>query len=370
MNQCIDFDTHIYDNLDIWEKYVDPKLRDRLPFWKTEENGRLLMILDGKTYPTVPGHPGFARLYGPKPDVDHSGNDPHVRLKYMDGDGAADVHVIFPTLGLAGFPGSVDDPTLSAGLSRAYNRYLGEYTSVDRRRLVGAMLLPANHPEQAAAEMRWAVQNTGMKIVALPPTPPGDLPWSHDSRDIFWQTANELGVKVIFHETTTGAMTNAVGIHRDRTHYPMVYLCTHVLEVQLAFADMILGGTLERFPNLKVGAAEAHVHWLPGWLSLLDQQFGAGTKIWSAQSGEFMLKHLPSEYFRRQCYLAAFPKDTMIREAYDVAPGSITICTDYPHPVAAVYGQSKGLPGVAENKTLTPQIAQRILYDNPMRFMA
>jgi len=151
---------------------------------------------------------------------------------------------------------------------------------------------------------------------------------------------------------------------------PTVLVSLNGVNSMMAGVDWLLSGILERFPNIKVGAAEAHVHWLPGWLSLLDQQFGAGTKMWSAQSGEVMLKLAPSDYFRRQCYLAAFPKDTMIREAYDVAPDSITICTDYPHPVASVYGQAKGLPGVAQNKTLTPQIAHRILYDNPMRFMA
>jgi len=370
VNQCIDSDTHIYDNLDIWQKFVDPKLRDRIPFWKTDESGRLLMILDEQVYPTVPGHPGFGRLYGPKPEVDHTGNDPQVRLKYMDGDGAADIHVIFPTLGLAGFPGSIRDPELAGGLSRAYNRYLGEFCSADRRRLVGTMLLPVNHPEEAAAEMKWAVENTSMKIVGLPPTPPGDLPWSHPSRDPMWRMANELGVRFSFHETTTGAMTNAVGIHRYRTHWPMVYLCTHVLEAQLAFTDVILGGTLERFPNIMVGATEAHVHWLPGWLRLLDQQFGAGTKIWSTQSGEFSLKLMPSEYFRRQCFLAAFPRDSMIRDAYDAAPESITVCTDYPHPVASVYGIAKGLPGVASDPTLNADIARRILVDNARRFIA
>lgn len=370
MNQCIDFDTHIYDNLDIYEKYADPKLRDRLPYWKTDEAGRMLMILDGAIYPTVPGHPGFARLYGKTPDVDHTGNDPHVRLKYMDGIGAADVHVIFPTLGLAGFPGSVRDGELAAGLARAYNRFMGEFCSVDRRRLVPTMLLPANHPEQAAKEMRWAYENAGIKIVALPPTPPGDIPWSDPSRDPIWQMANDLGVRISFHETTTGAMANAIGLQRYRMNYPMVYLCTHVLEVQLAFADLILGGTLERFPKLMVGATEAHVHWLPGWLQLMDQQFGAGTKMWSSQSGEFALTLKPSEYFRRQCFLAAFPKDSMIREAYEVAPESITVCTDYPHPVASVYGIPNGLPGVAENSTLTANIARKILVENPQRFIA
>src|SRR5262249_24211077 len=161
-------------------------------------------------------------------------------------------------------------------------------------------------------------------------TPPGDKPWSHPDRDPIWRTAEEMGIPLLFHETTTGALPNAVGIQRYQGNWPMIYLCTHVLEVQLAIADLILGGVLQRFPKLKIGAAEAHIHWLPGWLKLIDQNFGAGTKIWSSQSGEAALDLKPSDYFRRQCMLAAFPEDTMLLEALEVAPDSIVVCSDWP----------------------------------------
>lgn len=368
MQQYIDFDTHVYEPLDLWSQYLEPRFRDRAPRWVTDDAGRLLMSLDDKLYPSMAGHPGFARLYGEKPEVDHTGNDPAVRLRYMDQEGQADVHVIFPTLGLAGFPGAVRDADLSAALARAYNRYMGEYCAADRRRLRGAMLIPANHPERAAAEMRWAVENTGMKIAMLAPTPSDEQPWSHPSRDPIWRAAQELEVKIAFHETTSGAMGNAIGIHRYKGAWPMVYLCTHVLEVQLAFADVILGGTLERFPKLKVAATEAHVHWLPGWLALLDQQFGAGTRIWNEQSGEVALKLTPSEYFRRQCFLAAFPRDTMIAEAVEVAPQSIVVCTDYPHPIAKVHGIDQGLSGIEKDPALKSR-ARSLLVDNALRFM-
>jgi len=366
--QNVDFDTHVYDSLDVWKDYLDPKYRDQAPVWVKDGN-RLLMRLDDKLYPTVPGHPGFARLYGDEPEVDHTGNNPAVRLKYMDAHGA-DIHMIYPTLGLAGFPGAVRDPGLAAALARAYNRYMGEYTLTDRRRLRGTMLLPANHPEQAAEEMRWAYKNAGMRIAALAPTPPNEIPWSDASRDVMWRTAEELGIGVAFHETTSGALSNAIGIHRYQKRWPLVYLCTHVIEVQLAFTDMILGGTLERFPNLKVAASEAHVHWLPSWMSLLDQQFGAGTQIWKDEGGEFALSLKPSEYFRRQCFLAAFLKDTMIAEAVAAAPESIVVCTDYPHPIASVHGGvAGGLGDLAKNPTLNDTIAKHMLVDNPLRFV-
>jgi predicted TIM-barrel fold metal-dependent hydrolase len=366
-NQYVDFDTHVYDPITIWHDYLDPQFRDRSPRW-IERDGRLMVDVAGKAFPSAPDHPGYRKIYGEDSKVDRTGNDPAERLRYMDGKGSADIQVIFPTLGLAGFPGSVDDPALAAAFTRAYNRYISEFTSIDRRRLRATMLIPANHPELAAQEMRWAKEAGGLDLVALTPTPPGDLPWSHTSRDPIWHAASDLGVKVLFHETTAGCLPNAIGIGRYRGHWPLTYLVTHVLEAQLAFADVILGGTLERFPKLRVGACEAHVHWVAGWLSLMDQNFGAGRKIFTNASGEVELSLKPSEYFRRQCLVAAFPEDTMIAEALAAAPESIVVCSDWPHPIAEEHSYN-GIPAVLHHRKLNEAQKQALLIDNPTRFL-
>jgi uncharacterized protein len=365
MPKYIDFDTHVYDPMSVYTDYLDPQYRSQAPFW-VEKDGRLLMSLVDKVFPGSPHHPSFARVYGKDSKVDRTGNDPAARLKYMDGAGAADIHVIFPTLGLSGFSGSVRDPKLAAAFSRAYNRYMGEFVSADRRRLRGTMLMPANHPEEAAHEMRWAYENCKLNLVALPPTPPDEIPWSDPSREPIWRTASELNMTILFHETTSGALANSVGINRYGGHWPLLYLCSHVVEVQLAFSDMILGGVLERHPKLRVGAAEAHVQWLPGWLEILDQNFGTGTAIWTDKSGEAKLSMRPSDYFKRQCMLAAFPEDSMIAEVLAVAPESIVVCSDWPHPISAEHSY-KGLPGMEQ--ILSPDAVRSVLIDNPARFL-
>ncbi|MDE8654514.1 amidohydrolase family protein [Novosphingobium album (ex Liu et al. 2023)] len=364
----IDFDTHLYEPISVWKDYIDPKFRDRAPEW-IEKDGKLMLNLDEKLFPTAPGHGGYAKIYAEDAKVDRSGNDPVSRLGYMDGKGGADVQVIYPTLGLAGFPNSVRDADLAAAFARAYNRYISEFTATDRRRLKGTMLLPANHPEAAAEEMRWAHKHAGLNLAVLTPTPPNDVPWSALEYDPMWQAADELGITVLFHETTAGCPSNAIGIHRYRANWPMLYLCTHVLEAQLAFADMILGGTLAKYPNLRVGAAEAHVHWLPGWLALMDQNFGMGTNIYKDQSlSERELKMKPSEYFRRQCVLAAFPEDTMIAEAMAAAPESIVICSDWPHPIAEE-AAANGIQAIETRDELTAAQKQALLVGNAQRFL-
>ena len=53
----------------------------------------------------------------------------------------------------------------------------------------------------------------------------------------------------------------------------------------------------------------------------------------------------PSEYFRRQCFCAAFPQDTMIPEAMSVAPDSIVVISDWPHPLAGEYSILEDIQG-------------------------
>src|SRR5688572_16816919 len=112
MPEHIDFDTHVFEPISVWTDYIDPEFRDRAPRWIKNENGSLGVEVGGKNYPSMRAHPGLGKVYGEESHVDRSGNDPSVRLKYMD-DNNVDVQVIFPTLGMHGFSGSVADPALA-----------------------------------------------------------------------------------------------------------------------------------------------------------------------------------------------------------------------------------------------------------------
>jgi uncharacterized protein len=333
----VDADTHVYEDLSVWNEYLDPKFRDRSPRW-IERDERLLAEIDGTIYPTMPSHPGMGATYGRDAKVDRSGNDPAVRLARMDAAGAL-AHVIYPTLGLTGFPGMIRDPELAGGFCRAYNRYMSEYCAVAPDRLKGAMIVPYNHPDVAADEARWAFER-GLTVAVTNPTPPDDRAWSDMFYDRIWETLDDLEIPLAFHEITTGCPPHTLGVQRYAKTYHMVYLVTHVVETALGVTDLILSGTLERFPGLRVMLAEAHTAWVPGWLALLDYTHytvgqGSGfARTIRARSHEFPLSTTPSEYFRRQCFVSAFPDDAMLVDALAVAPGSIMFSTDWPHPVA------------------------------------
>src|SRR3954449_3360448 len=73
---------------------------------------------------------------------------------------------------------------------------------------------------------------------------------------------------------------------------------------------------------------EAHVSWIPGWLDLLDFK----SQSLKAHESALGLDMRPSDYFRRQCFTAAFPDDPGIAEAMErVGEDCVVFSSDWPH---------------------------------------
>lgn len=367
--QAIDCDTHYWEPITVWHDYIDPAFRDRAPRF-VEDGGRLLVQVGESVYPSAPQHAGFAAVYGPEENIREQVRldkalslDVARRLQHMDDDGTF-AQIIFPTLGMVGFSG-IQDPALAGACARAYNRFTAAFASADPKRLRCTMLIPFNHPEVAAEEMRYARNELGLDMAFTNPSPPGDHAWSNPEFDVVWRTAEELGVVVMLHESTVGAGPTAVGINRYAGRSPMIYLCTHTVEVQLSVMDLILGGVLERHPGLKVGLLEAHLTWITGWLQLMDSKFGAGVK-----ARDTVLPLLPSDYFRRQIFAAAFPEDLGVREVIDfVGRENVVFSSDWPHP-NLVPGEEPGwLDVVGARDDITDDEKADLLERNPRRWL-
>lgn len=361
----IDTDTHVFEPITVYRDYLDARFRDRAPAF-LERDGRLMIDVAGHVFPSMEGHPGLGNAYGATPKVDHEvPNDPSKRLAHMD-ENDVDAHVIFPTLGLTGFPGMVDDEELAVAFARAHNTYMLEFCSADPKRLIGAMIVPMNHPEAAARELRRAAES-GLAVAVSNPTPPGDIPWSHTRYDPIWEAAQETNVPTVFHEVTIGCPPNAVAIQRYAHRWPLIYVVTHVVEAMLAATDVVLGGVCERFPGARFGIAEAHVAWLPGWLRILDDNFGRGTKIYGTAAGEAALSMLPSQYVQRQFTINAFVDDSMLAEAVDAAGAStITLSTDWPHPIGE--DRPTAQQSMDSNASLDDSARRLLLHDNAVSF--
>jgi aminocarboxymuconate-semialdehyde decarboxylase len=87
-----------------------------------------------------------------------------------------------------------------------------------------------------------------MRGVMLQCTPPG-APLSDPSFDPLWTVATELGVPVILHATTESPAARMLAA------YPSLNgLFARNIETTLVTADLLVGGVLDRFPELRLVA--------------------------------------------------------------------------------------------------------------------
>ena len=98
-------------------------------------------------------------------------------------------------------------------------------------------------------------------------------------------------------------------------------------EIQLSFADLIVGGVLERFPRLKLVSAENDISWVPHFMYRLDHAYDRLRHFEG-----LMLPMLPSAYMKRNV-TATFQFETtnvdFTRQIFGAE--NIVWSSDYPH---------------------------------------
>jgi predicted TIM-barrel fold metal-dependent hydrolase len=323
---AMDLDTHFWQPVELWRDAID------------KEHAAAVLAFHEATDPLSETNAG--RMVDPvvvQKIRERQGNpaveDPVERLRWMDGEGLY-MNVIYPYPAWFSF---TTDPVIAAAGCRALNRWAGEFASTDRERLKPAMMLPVLFPELAVAEFRFANEELGLDAVFAAPTPHKDRRWSDPTFDPLWEAIQASGAVMLFHEFTRVDRSELPIVIRPcyADSYPISYLAGHAVEAQLAVTDLIGGGALDRFPELKVGFVEAHVAWLPGWLALMDSLWPRISSRFATTGGTGTLPLRPSEYFRRQCTIVAFPDDVWVPETMkSVGPECVTLCSDFPHPNA------------------------------------
>ena len=162
---------------------------------------------------------------------------------------------------------------LGAHLSRAYNDWLLEHWLEREPRLRGLVVVPAQHPEAAAAEIRRVGERDEFVGVFLPGA--ARIPYGNPVHDPLWRACDELGLPVVVHTHFEG-----VGIAGPVTaaglpdHYGEYHaLCGSSLHGH--FASILCHGILERFPRTGVMMMEGGLVGFVGLLWRLDTMWRA-----------------------------------------------------------------------------------------------
>ncbi len=246
----------------------------------------------------------------------------------------------FPKTSLTAQPPAVTAADMDrrwAGL-QAHNRWLADFCAATPGRRAGVIQINLHDPEGSAAEIRRAVASGLTGGILLPGTPPGlGLPQLFDPcYEPLWQVCEELGIPVNHH---TGSAAPPMGPTDVDT---VVFLLEVSWWAHRALTHLIVGGALDRHPDLQFVFTEQGTAWVPEELTKLDYFFdrmvsadGSQEAVWGRSVVE-RLALKPSEYWQRQCNIgASFIRPAEVQIRHQVGVGKIMWGSDYPHKEAS-----------------------------------
>ena len=178
------------------------------------------------------------------------------------------------------------DASAAADFCRQANDSLATFVAASDR-LDGVAVVPLQDPEAAAAELRRAVRDLGLRGAEIGTTME-KVPLDDRRFDPFFAAAAELDVPVILHPYYVGTRPNL-------TDFYMTNLTGNPLETCIAASRLILSGFLDRHPRLKVVLVHAG-GFMPFQIGRLDHGFRVRPESKAAISAA------PSTYLRRFWY--------------------------------------------------------------------
>src|SRR5580700_7215932 len=354
----IDADGHILEPPDLWEKYLEPKYRDRAIRIRVGDDGyEYLEVAGNRAKLTRQGQLGTLggmgklveearrrreqfidagraselRYEKPKPEETYLKGaafgtmDMKERLQLLDKEGMAK-SILYPTIGLL-WECETMDAALSTAYCTAYNRWIADFCRDSGGRLVPIAHLSLGDPEAAARELERAVKD-GCKGAFVAPFTITRVPHGDPRHDAVFAAAQSLGVPLAIHPTFEPI---SFGIHHryDNFGWAAWYYDLFAGQgVQHAFGTLFQLGVFDRFPKLRVVVLESQAGWIGYFLDRGDAIFN-GTTL----GATVRLKEKPSYYFKRQCYISADPDERTIAAMMQiVGEDKFFWATDYPHP--------------------------------------
>ncbi len=283
--------------------------------------------------------------------------DSATRTRVMDTEGVV-LEVLFPntTVPFGAFGENAPQHLRGAG-NRAYDRWLLDFANDDPARRAPLAMLTAHDLDETVAEITWAA-DVGMAGFIVPTKPGAELPpWYDPMYDVIWAACQDTGLPVHFH---------GGGGTPDYGDYGVVSMLMYATEAtyfsRRPLFELLWGGVFERFPELTVVFTETRADWVPGTLMFLDGIHSA--PFFSHIRDTVTLR--PSEYFQRQCYVAASfmgPDESAMR--HDIGLDKLMWGADYPHVEGTWPHTRRSLARCFRDVPL--EEATTILTDNPAR---
>ena len=239
------------------------------------------------------------------------------RLQAMDERGI-DVQV----LSINGYWWYAADRDLARQIVRVHDEQLAEWCAAHQDRFVALTSVSLQHPELAAEQLEYAVTRLGMRGASVGGHVAGEN-LSAPRFDPFWAKAEALGVVVFMHPN--GA-DNVVRDGALRGPGDLGNIIGNPLETTVFLSRLILDGTLDRFPGLRICAAHAG-GYLPSYLGRTEVACTVRPNAGCAN------KKPPSEYLKREILVDSmiFSEEGLRHLVAELGVSQIVYGTDVPY---------------------------------------
>ncbi len=258
-------------NIDVHAHYVPPDSLKVASEIGRRQGLKLEKKERGRDVVTRDGRPLLTQLKAEFSDLD-------LRLSIMDHQGV-DMQVISPASSYFFYWMPVSE---GLEFARWLNDSLAEAVAKHPERLVALASVPMQDSAKAAAELERAMTKLGMRGAEIASNIGGRY-FDDPGFDPFWEAAQALDAVIFVHPN------QVVGADRMK-EFNLANLIGNPTDTSLAFAKLIFGGVLERFPRLKFLLAHAG-GFLPYTWGRLDRGYriqDSSTAKISKSPGEYL----------------------------------------------------------------------------------
>ena len=227
-------------------------------------------------------------------------------------------------------------PELRYGATRAHNRAMSDFCSLDNR-LMGVGVIPLHEPELAMKELDFAIKS-GLEAIWIPHYACGDRSPGHVALDPFWDKLSKEGIPFLMHvggsplqldkswsDNGKPPSKDWMGGGENVRAKDMVVMHQGP---ETFISMMVLDGVFERHPKLRGASVELGAGWVPEMLKRLDYV----VKTWSRVDKNLSeIKRKPSEQLIEQMAFTPFHHEDVGMLIDTSHPELYLFSSDYPH---------------------------------------
>ena len=320
--RLISADSHVNEPPDLFVDRVPARYRDRAPRIERFDEGDA-WVIEGVDEPINFGYNACAGLEPEQmrgwvrfEEIRAGGYDPAARLDELDCDGV-DAEVLYPTPRLFNAIVANHDAGYHHAMVGAYNDWLSEYVAHAPERFAGLAVVPNRGAAGALAEIDRVADRPGIRGLVMGLYPNGTLAPTPEDDRVFGRV-EDLGLALAIHVSLSDTMPSA--------HRVPLPGWGRLFDIPGRMVELVFAGVFDRFPALRMVAAEVDCGWLPYVKEQIDDNYRR-----LAPGAGYSLARKPSEYIEEHFHFGFMTDRVGIRLRHDIGVERMLWSSDYPH---------------------------------------